>query len=229
MEIVVIIVMIMVIFSFLLKMTYLPMTFRVLVCMVIAFIEWETQEYAASQSKTQIADWLQNQELMLDVAILLTIDVLMQITYCILEAKQLSGERLSKSESALRHITLMMPGILIFPTLIAIHVETIFAYPGMDFKAIAWSISATILIIGTFVPMLLKRLLPEWDLRLELIFIINVLIAMLGVVATVDGRTVAGGRDSIELQPLIGIIVILTLGAMWGYIKFLRKPNKISN
>lgn len=229
MELVVIIVMFLVIFSVLLKMTFIPQYLRVPVCLVLSFFVGESWEYAANQSKTQIADWLQNPELMLDMSVLLTIDVFMQISFCISEAKQLSEKQLSKSESIIRYVTMLIPGILIFPTLIAILVETIFSFPGINFITIAWSMAAAIIIIGTFVPLLLKWLLPEWDLRLELIFMINVLIAILGVVATVNGRTAVAGTNVVEWQPLVGIILILAAGAICGYFIFLRKTKKLSS
>ena len=228
MELVVIIVMFLVIFSVLPKMTYLPQFLRVPVCMVLAFFVGENWEYAASQSKTQIADWLQNPDLMLDMAVLLTIDVFMQISFCIMEAKQLSGEPLSKAEVVARYVTLCIPGILIFPTLLAVLVESIFAFPGVDFITIAWSLAAVIIITGSFVPLLIKWLLPEPDLRLELIFMINVLIAILGVVATVNGRTAAAGTNFLEWQPLVGIILILLVGSLFGYLLFRRKSHKLT-
>lgn len=227
MELVVIIVMFLVIFSVLLKMSCLPQYLRAPVSMVLAFFVGENWEYAANQSKTQIADWLQNPDLMLDMAVLLTIDVLMQISFCVLEAKRLSGESLSKAETAARYVTLCIPGILIFPTLLAILVESIFTFPGADFITIAWSLAAVIIIIGSLGPLLLKWLLPEWDLRLELIFMINVLIAILGVVATVNGRTAVAGTNSLEWQPLIGIIILLLCGSVCGYILFHRKSQQL--
>lgn len=229
MELVVIIVMFLVIFSVLLKMTFIPQYLCVPVCIALAFFVGESWEYAASQSKTQIADWLQNPELMLNMAVLLTIDVLMQISFCALEAKRLSGESLSKTENAARYITMCIPGILIFPTLLAILVVSIFAFPGVDFITIAWSLAAIIIIVGSLGPLMLKWLLPDWDLRLELMFMINVLIAILGVVATVNGRTAMFGTNSIEWQPLVGIILILLCGSSCGFLIFLRKSQKNIN
>lgn len=227
MELVVIIVVFLVIFSVLLKMTYLPQFLRVPICMVLAFFVGENWEYAASQSKTRIDDWLQNPDLMLDMAVLLTIDVLMQISFCIMEAKRFSGEPLSKTEIVVRYVTMCIPGILIFPTLLAVLVESIFAFPGVDFITIAWSLAAIIIITGSLAPLLIKWLLPEPDLRLELIFMVNVLIAILGVVATVNGRTAAAGNNSIEWQPLIGIILILLAGFVSGYLLFRRKSLRL--
>lgn len=227
MELVVIIVIFLVIFSVLLKMTYLPQFLRVTICMLLAFFVGENWEYAASQSKTQIEDWLQNPDLMLDMAVLLTIDVLMQISFCIMEAKRLSGEPPSKTEIVVRYVTMCIPGILIFPTLLAVLVESIFAFPGVDFITIAWSLAAVIIITGSLAPLLIKWLLPEPDLRLELIFMVNVLIAILGVVATVNGRTAAAGTNSIEWQPLIGIILILLAGFVSGYLLYRRKSLKL--
>lgn len=228
MEIVVIIVMLLVIFSVMLKMTYLPRFMCVPVGLVLALFVGENWEFASSQSKTQIADWLQNPRLMLDMAVLLTIDVFMQITFCILDVKQIYKEKLNRTETIVRTITLWIPGILIFPTLLAILVETIFAFPGIDFMTIAWSMAAVIVVVGNVLPLLLIWLIPEKDLRLELIFMINLLIAFLGIVATVNGRTAVDGTNSLEWQPLLGFILILFTGGACGYFLFMRKAKLLS-
>lgn len=228
MELLLIIVMFMVVLSVLLKMTFLPQHLRVPVCVVLAFFVGECWEYAAVQSKSQMALWLQNSELMLDMAVVLTIDVFMQISFCILESRRFSGAKLSKSENVARLVTLCLPGILIFPTLLAILVAAIFVLPGVDFLTLAWSLAAIIVIICSFAPLLLKWLLPESDLRLELIFLINVMIAILGVVSTVNVGTVVAGSNSLEWRPLIGLILLFLSGITYGYFLFCRKSQKLT-
>lgn len=228
MEIVIIIIMLLVGFSFLLKLTYLPAWGRLLVCLICALAVGLSWNLATGQSKTQIAAWLQDPELMLDMAVLLTIDVFIQLTFCIISGKQLFGERLSKSEKTIRIVMLWIPGILIFPTLFALLVEVIFSFPGMDFSVIAWSLAAAIFSIGASVPCLLRLIIPEKDLRLELIFMINALIALLGVIATVNGRTAVAGVSSVDWPTLAGVSAVLIVGTTCGFLIFKRKQNKLN-
>lgn len=226
MEIVVIMIMLLVSFSLVLKLTCLPPAGRLAVaalCALFTALSWET---AAGQSKTQIADWLQNPELMLDIAVLLTIDVALQIAFCILEAVKVSGEKMGRVANIIRLATLWIPGILIFPTLFALLVEVIFSFPGTDFSVLAWTLAAVVFILAALLPLLMRWAVPELDLRLELIFMVNALIALLGVVATVNGRTAVAGTNSVEWQALAGVAVLLLVGAVAGLLIFKRNNNK---
>ena len=55
----------------------------------------------------------------------------------------------------------------------------------------------------------LGLLIPEKEIRLELLFMINLLIAALGIVATVNGRTAATGTNHVEWTALAGVFAIL--------------------
>lgn len=228
MELVVTIVMLLVGFSVLLKLTFLPTYGKLTVSIFLAVFTGLCWNIASGQSKTLISDWLQNPVLMLDMAVFLTVDVLIQISFCMIEARFIAGDKLKKTASAIRLITLWIPGILIFPTLLAILVELIFALPGFDFQTVAWSLAGVVLILGMAGPSLLKWLLPERDISLELIFMINMIIALLGVVATVNGRTAVAGTNDVEWQPLLGVIILLTAGGGIGFIRFKQKSRKIT-
>lgn len=128
-------------FSVVLKLTYLPLWGQATVYLVLALFTGMSLKYAISQSKTQIDIWINDPELMLDIAVLLTADVFLQISFCVLSAKRLAGEYLSKTNIIFQAVTQWIPGILIFPVLLALLVEVIFAFPGMSFTAIAWTLS----------------------------------------------------------------------------------------
>lgn len=226
MEIVVIIIMILVSLSLMLKLTYLPLYGQLIICLISALFIGMGWENASAQSKTQIADWLQNPELMLDIAVLLTIDVAMQTAFCILNAKRLAGERLSKRENVIYECTLWIPGILIFPTLFSLLVEVIFSFPGVDFRTIGWTMGTIVFIVMGILPSFIKWILPEMDLRLELIFMLNAIIALLGVIVTVNGQTAINHEETVEWRPLLGVIAILAMGLLAGILLFNYTNNK---
>jgi UDP-N-acetylmuramyl pentapeptide phosphotransferase/UDP-N-acetylglucosamine-1-phosphate transferase len=72
----------------------------------------------------------------------------------------------------------------------------------------------------------MKYLLPETEVRLELSFMINALIAILGIVATVNGRTAVAGVSSVDRQSLAGVLALLIIGATAGFIIYNRKIKK---
>lgn len=226
MEIVVTVIMLLVIFSMILKMTYLPVAGRLAIGLLCALFIVFDLDLAASQSKTRIDDWLGNPELMLDIAVLLTIDVGMQIAFCIFEARSIAGEKLSKTGNIIRQVTMWVPGILIFPTLFALLTEVIFSFPGIDFDTIALSLAAGVAILMLTFSYLVKLALPENDLRLELIFMVNAMIGLLGVIATVNGRTAVNGEDNVEWQALLGVILLLMAGVLAGLLRFKHQSRR---
>lgn len=226
MEIVVVIIMVLVSLSLMLKLTYLPLFGKLIICLITALfigVEWTN---ASTQSKTQIAYWLQTPDLMLDIAVLITVDVAMQITFCILNAKSIAGDKLSKSECIIRVCTMWLPGILIYPTMFALLVEVIFSFPGIDFRTIGWALAAIVFLVMVLMPSIIKWIIPEKDLRLELIFMLNTIIALLGVIVTVNGRTAVTYDGAVEWLPLIAFVALLAGGLLLGIVLFNYTNNK---
>lgn len=218
METVVIIIMLAVALTFLLKLTFLPPAGMLAVCALAALFVGFSQEYAVSQSKTQIADWLADPQLMLDTSVLLTLDVAMQIAFCFLCSRRVSGERLPRWQETAYLVTLWFPGILIFPVLFSLLVEIIFAMPGMSFAMLGWSTAIGVLIAAPLLSLGLKWLLPDKDSRLELIFLVNLLTAALGVIATVNGRTATAGTAQVDWTALCGVLALIIAGAVAGLV-----------
>lgn len=145
--------------------------------------------WAVDQSSAAIASWLQSPELMLDTAVVLTVDVVLQIAFCVLMGAKVSGS-LSRCGRVVLPLIFWFPGLLIFPVLFALLVETVFLLPGVDFTLIAWCAAGAVLLFCPLPAFLMQTVLPEKELRLELIFFINLIIAGLGIIATVNGRPV---------------------------------------
>lgn len=217
MEIVVIVIMMMVGVSFMLKLSCHGWVGRLAIAILAAAFIILTCDAAASQSKTQIKEWLGEPELMLDMSVLLTIDVAFQICYCVMAARALH-DRLPKTQKVLLKATLWVPGLLVFPTLFAMLTELIFTFTGTDFASIAWGLAGVVAIALPLMAALTRWLIPEPEIRLEMIFMVNLLIATLGIVATVNGRTAAAGTSEVEWGALAGFAVILLAGLGAGLL-----------
>ena len=215
MEIVVVIIMLLVSFSFLLKLTTLRRYGRIAVGAVAALFLLATYGAATGQSKTQIADWLTQPELMLDTSILLTVDVAFQLCFCVLAAKELTSP-LRRAERWALATCRYVPGILIFPVLFAALTELVFSLPGTDFALLGNASAIVVLVLTPLLAAALKLLLPEEDIRIELIFMLNLIIAALGIVATVNGRTAATGTNAVDLTALLAVVALLLAGTVGG-------------
>lgn len=229
METVVFVLMILVCFNFMLKQTYrkpLSVGLIAAVCALFVGLMWP---YAIEQSKTQIADWLANPALMLDTAVLLTIEVALQMSFCMLAAHVQTTGPIRRRTLRLYKALRWFPGILIFPTLFCALVALIFAFPGTSFPLVAWSMAAGVLVLVPAGSWLLRRLLPEKDVRLELLFLANALIAVLGIVATVNGRTAVTAESPVDWMALLGLTGIVLAGTLAGMAVYTwrsRRGNK---
>ncbi|MGN0033466.1 MAG: hypothetical protein ACI358_06810 [Candidatus Limimorpha sp.] len=227
METVFLVMMILVCFNYILKQTnrkFYSVAFSALVCAVFVGVMWR---YAIEQSKSQISDWLADSSLMLDIAVILTLEVAIQMAFCVLAAHIQTTGKVKPITIWIYRLLRWFPGVLIFPVLFSFLVTAIFAFPGISFQLIAWVLAAIVfvsILLGTYG---LKWLLPEKEIRLELLFLSNALIAILGVIATVNGQTAVAGSSDVDLTALAGVALFVIAGLVFGTLSYNIKLKKI--
>lgn len=225
MNTVVLVLMLLTAFNFLLKQTFWKFVAVGMVTLVCALFSGLIWPYAIEQSKTQIADWLSNTSLMLDTSVILTIEVSLQMAYAML-AVHVANDYPVKRRTLLTYRFLRwFPGLLIFPVLFSGLVYVIFAFPGYSFTTVAWCYALLVLIGIPAGRWLVLYLLPEKELRLELFFLTNALVAILGIVATVNGRTSVAGVSDVNWGALTGTLIITIVGTCMGLAWHKRKKR----
>ena len=158
MDTVVLVLMLLTAFNFLLKQTFwklIAVGIITAICAVFAGLMWP---YAIEQSKTQIANWLSNQPLMLDTSVLLSVEVCIQMAYAMLAVHVANDYPVKPRMILMYRFLRWFPGLLIFPVLFSGLVYLIFAFPGTSFQTIAWSYAAFIL---AAIPMVILMILVE--------------------------------------------------------------------
>lgn len=219
METVVLVMMMLVCFNYIMKQTYrkkYAVVCSAIVCALFMGLMWP---YAVEQSKSQIVGWLSDSALMLDVAVILTLEVAVQMAFCVLSAHIQTTVEVKPLTLWIYRILRWFPGVLIFPVLFSLLVSLIFALPGTSFQLVAWSAAAAVFVAIPIATFGVKRLLPEKEIRLEVLFLSNALIAILGVVATVNGRTAVAGISEVDLAALAGVCGLVVLGLIRGFIQ----------
>ena len=174
--------------------------------------------YAIEQSKTQIADWLSDNQLMLDTSVVLTLEIVLQMAFCLLAVHVANYSPVKKCMMLAYRLLYWFPGVLIIPVLFFGLTQAVFSFPGVSFKLIAWFFGAFVFVIIPLGRWLIKWLLPEEDLRLELFFLMNALVAILGIIATVNGKTAVEGVSDVDWSALGGSIILFLVGAVAGWI-----------
>ncbi len=227
METVLLVMMILVCFNYILKQTYrkpYSVACSAAVCALFVGLMWP---YAIEQSKSQIADWLSDSALMLDVAVILTPEVAVQMAFCVLSAHIGASGKVKPRTIWTYRILRWFPGVLIFPVLFSLLVSVIFSMPGTSFSLTAWSLAGAVFVAVPLGAWGLKWLLPEKDLRLELLFLSNALIAVLGVIATVNGRTAVAGISEVDPSASVGVCALVVLGLVGGVVVYGIKLKRI--
>lgn len=225
MEAVVLILIVLVCFNTVLKQTYHKPWWVISLAAVCALFVALVWQYAIEQSKSQLHDWLNNQQLMLDTAVVLSVEVVIQMAYCLLATHLMYTGKVRKRTLYIYKALRWFPGILIFPVLFHLETMLMFTLTGMDFKTIAYGLAAVVLVAIVALTWLVRWLIPEKELRLEIFFLSNALIAVLGVIATVNGRTAAVGISEVNWTALAGIVGLTLLFALIGFIIYQVYPR----
>lgn len=175
---------------------------------------------AIEQSMTRISAWLADSSLMLDIAVVLSVEVILQMAYCLLSVNAETGENFGKFKRAAFAVLKYVPGLLIFPVLFSILVYAVFSFPGTDFGAIAFYVASAVFLVMAAGRIAARLIIPEPEIRTELLFIIYCIVAFLGIVTTVNGQTSAAGTSSVDMGSLIGVTAIVLLTGAAGFFLY---------
>ena len=199
--------------------------------LLIAFATGLSGNWASQQSKTQIADFLGSPTMMSDVAVLLTIEVAVMIVFCLLQAgseemKVDTRNNIEKAVSSLMETAVTLyPGCLLFVAIFCLHTSLIFRLTGVSFTRISWCTAAAVLIVIPLATTCISKMFKEKSLRLESLYFLNTVIGVLGVVATVNGRTAVAGIAKIDWPNLMGIVTIVAITATVGLLLWQKQKR----
>lgn len=226
METVVKLAMVLVSLSFVLKLTGYKLRQLLLMALLCALFVGFSWQFAAEQSKTAIASWLSDRELMQDIAVLMTLDVALQMAYCLMAVNLMNSGPLKRRTILVYKLLRLFPGIMVFLVLFSLLVSCVFAFPGVSFPLISWCMAAAVLVLLPLAVLGIRKLLPEKEIRLELLFLSNALTAVLGVIATVNGTTASESVDSVDYPATAAVFGIVLLGAALGFLLYRIKSRK---
>ena len=136
---------------------------------IIFLFVWLSTDFASEQSQVTLEAMLNNPRILSNITVLLTIETSVCMAFCFTSLRSIFKEK----ESRWNILT-----------------QCIFYYTGVSFEQIAVGvgvISLVFIILGAFG---IRKLLPEKDLRLELHFLVSLLITLLGLVSTANGQII---------------------------------------
>ena len=228
MEYIILILIIFIFINTILKLSYWKWWQRVIFGIACGAFVLLAYPYATTQSKTQLLDYLNNTQIMQDMAVLVTLESVIYITFCFSAMRQLYGRSIKRWVKPLY----WYPGILVFPALFYVLTQMMFSLPGVDFSLIAYALAGGIFILFPLLGAGIKWLLPEKELRLEVQFLVCLFVTIVGLISTENGHTVYTAvnepLDMKVLLPAIGIFILFfIIGYGWNRFKwrFCKKRN----
>jgi hypothetical protein len=142
--------------------------------------------WAILQSKTQWDGFLGNAAVMQDAAVWISIESTLCFAFCFVELGHPDG---GEGKKRWKRLLRWYPGLLLFPALFYLQTQLIFALPGISFTALSYVFAAGVLVALPLLSRLAKRLYSERDGRLEVYFLANLFICLIGLISTVNGNT----------------------------------------
>jgi hypothetical protein len=187
-----------------------------------------TCRYAVLQSKTQLAEFVYNAKIMQDVAALITVESILCFSFCFMELRSAFDCESHGKTSIWKSLLRWYPGLLIFPVLFYLQTQLIFSMPGVSFNVLSYSLAAAVLAGVPLLSRLIKRLCPEKELRLEMCFLVNLFVCIIGLIATVDGATVyPAAAEPLNIKAIVSSLGLLGLFFVTGFL--LNKLKRYRN
>ncbi len=222
MEIVIQILMLFIVVNVILKLSLWKTWQTVVFALICAGFVVGVYPYSIQQSKTQIADYLQNTTAMQNAAVLVTIESAVCFGFCFAALSNMFG----KTVKIWIKPFYWYPGLLILPVLFYVLTQTIFALPGTGFSTIAYSLAAIVLIALPLLSYCIKQLIPENELRLEVHFLVSLFVCILGLITTVNGNvTYAAVKEPVNIKAITlsaGLFLLMFLvGLLFNKAKWI--------
>lgn len=172
--------------------------------------------YAAEQSKSELSSWLNNPKIMQNVAVLITIESVIIFGFAFMQLRQALGTEVKKY---LMLPLTIYPGLLLIPILYFMLAQLFFALPGVSFSTVAYVLAISVFILFPLFSWGFTKLLPEEELRLEVMFIVNLFVCIIGLITTVNGETTyAQVEQSFNIKAILSAIFLFLLLFIIGFV-----------
>ncbi|MFK8302508.1 hypothetical protein ACI75Y_06320 [Capnocytophaga stomatis] len=169
-----------------LKISFWKIKYRLLFSVLVGLFVLYVYPMATEQSQTELKWWLEDKHILGTIAVMVTIESMLYVGFCFLSLKDLYVPQKSKKFLILKAYS----GLLIFPMSLYIATQSMFYFTGTDFLTIAIFVALG-LFAGIFAMSYFVRwLLPEKDIRLEMLFLVSLLVTALGLISTANGNIV---------------------------------------
>lgn len=120
---------------------------------------------------------------MLNLSVCVTLEAAVMITFCF----DCFAEMRTRNTAFKQAVTLFLklyPGILIGGVICYVLALLLFTFPGIDFGSLSWIAAGVTFFAVCAGSLLLRHAIGDKPLRLEVLFIVNIFIVILSIIAT---------------------------------------------
>lgn len=185
-------------------------------------------DFASEQSQVALDAMLNNPTVLSNITVLLTVETALCMAFCFSSLRTLFKGTQSKSNKILQ----WYPNLLLFPALFYLLTQSIFYFTGVSFAYIALGVGTVTFLCIVGGALGIKKLLPEKDLRLELHFLVSLLITLLGLISTANGQILyVPQSEPLNIQVLgttfLFFILLFTIGFVLSKLYWKFRRNRI--
>lgn len=214
MEIIIQILIGLIIMNTLVKLSFWKLQYGIVFGIICAVFIVFASSFAIEQSKTQIIDFLNNTKDLQNSSVLITIESMICLGFCFV-----TFNSTEKKTGLLYYFLLAYPSLLVFIVLFYLLTQSIFYFTGVDFDLITYLFAFISVIVFSFSGFLLKKLIPEKELRVELHLLLSILITVLGLISTIQGNIIYIAKEQpIEINILLIFILLFIISFSFGIL-----------
>lgn len=227
MELLIQVLILFIIINNLFKISFWKMRYVVIYSLLCAGFIIFMCRFAVLQSKTQLTEYLNNQTILQDAAVLITIESAICIMFCFAALRDMFGKKQNPWAKPLY----WYPNLLVFPALFYILTRLIFSMPGTSFSTISYIMAGAVLLLFPLLSLGIKKLYPEKEFRLEMHFLVSLFVCLLGLISTVNGNvTYAAPEYETNWRALASTLLLFAFlflaGWAWNKLKWIIKQKK---
>ena len=192
-----------------------------------AFAYWSI-DYAVMQSKTQIDNWLHREDMLQDMAIIVTLESAIGVMYCF---SCFTDDVKRPRRRFIRLLLHAYPSLLVFPVVFYGLTKLLFLQAGMDFSSTSLIYAIAVMAVSLLCAALARWLLPPKDLRIEAHLWLTVMVCVLSLLLTQNGEIIyhsnvrAVDWTSVALT-MAAAAIVMGVGFIGSKLKWKSKNNK---
>ena len=138
--------------------------------------------------QNRLTDWMGDYHSMQDIAVCLVLDVALQAAFCVMSVRRKYCASVSQTGMWVYRILSGYPGVLLFGGIFLAQVMLLGSLPGQSFWLTAFLQGLFLMLVLLLLRKSFTQLLPQAENRLELLFLVEILAGILGILSTVCGN-----------------------------------------